>query len=104
MKSIDGGATWFAIAAGLNSDLEYIKLLLDRFDTEIVYLATAQAGVYISRDGGATWSSWNEGLWNWATGSWPYSADLLELSADGRLLYFGTAGSGVWRRPAEGAP
>jgi hypothetical protein len=29
---------------------------------------------------------------------------VLQLSADGRLLYFATAGSGVWRRPAQGAP
>jgi hypothetical protein len=39
-----------------------------------------------------------------AGGSGESGAQVLQLSADGRLLYFGTAGSGVWRRPAEGAP
>jgi photosystem II stability/assembly factor-like uncharacterized protein len=105
MKSTDGGATWFPITVGLGSDLEFHTILLDRFDPNIVYLATQSDGVFISRDGGATWSSWNEGLWNRVTGSdHHFVKDILQLSADGRLLYLGTSGSGVWRRPAVGAP
>jgi photosystem II stability/assembly factor-like uncharacterized protein len=105
MKSIDGGASWFEITTGLNPDQAFLTILLDRFDPHIVYLATWNDGIYISRNSGATWTSWNEGLWNHVAGTnGPNVKDVLQLSADGRLLYLGTSGSGVWRRPAEGAP
>jgi photosystem II stability/assembly factor-like uncharacterized protein len=105
IKSSDGGATWSEITLGLDVGQAFYKVLLDRFDPHIVYLATARDGIYISRDGGATWTTWNEGLWSRVAGGGEESAaQMLGLSADGRLLYFATAGSGVWRRPAEGAP
>ena len=48
---------------------------------------------------------WNEGLWNRAAGGYDNSSnDFFQVSADGRILYLGTAGSGVWRRPAAGWP
>lgn len=103
MKSTDGGATWFEITTGLDLNQTFKAVLIDRFDRNIVYLGTERDGVFVSRDGGATWSSWNEGLWNQTTGSGTM-ADVLQASADGRLLYLGTSGAGVWRRPAEGAP
>jgi photosystem II stability/assembly factor-like uncharacterized protein len=103
-KSTDGGASWFEITTGLDTAQTFYQILVDRLDPNVVYLATGQDGVYISRDGGATWSSWNEGLWNRvAGGSGGTATRVLQLSADGRLLYFGTDGSGVWRRPAAGA-
>jgi photosystem II stability/assembly factor-like uncharacterized protein len=105
MKSTDGGATWFEITTGLSPDQTFHQVLIDRFDPRILYLATEREGVYISRDGGETWASWNEGLWSRVAGSsGSNAAGVLRLSADGRLLHFGTAGSGVWRRPALGAP
>ena len=105
MKSTDGGATWFEMTTGLSTDHTFYQLLVDRFDPNVIYLATGQEGIYISRDGGDTWSTWNEGLWNRvAGGSGGLYANVLRFSADGRLLYFGTAGSGVWRRPAAGLP
>ncbi len=105
MKSSDGGATWFEITTGLDQEQAFFEVLVDRFDPQVLYLATAQDGVYVSRDAGATWSSWNEGLWNRvAGGDGNNPANVLAFSGDGRLLYFGTAGSGVWRRPAAGAP
>jgi photosystem II stability/assembly factor-like uncharacterized protein len=103
MKSTDGGATWSEITAGLTGQT-CLNLLVDRFDPHILYLATARDGIYISRDGGETWASWNEGLRNQAAGSSDRAGQALQLSADGRLLYWGSAGSGVWRRPAAGAP
>ena len=105
MKSTDGGATWFEITTGLESDQTFLAVLLDHFDPSTVYLATQNDGVFVSRDGGATWTSWNQGLWNRVAGGGDMNAkDVLQISADGRLLYLGTSGSGVWRRPAEGAP
>jgi len=105
MTSTDGGTTWSEITLGLDVSQAFYKVLLDRFDPNIIYLATEREGIYISRDNGVTWSTWNEGLWSRVPGGNPYNtAHVLQLSADGRLLYFGSAGSGVWRRPAEGAP
>jgi photosystem II stability/assembly factor-like uncharacterized protein len=105
MKSSDGGATWSEITTGLDPGHGFVTLLLDHFDPRIVYLATRNDGVYISRDGGANWTSWNQGLWNQVTVAGnTKTKDALQISANGRLLYLGTSGSGVWRRPAEGAP
>jgi photosystem II stability/assembly factor-like uncharacterized protein len=104
MKSTDGGAVWFDITTGLDLTQSFRKILVDRFDPSTLYLATNREGVFISRDGGATWNSWNEGLWNRVTGGDVVNAqDVLQVSADGRLLYLGTSGSGVWRRPTDGA-
>jgi photosystem II stability/assembly factor-like uncharacterized protein len=105
MKSTDGGQHWFEITTGLDPDQALGNIIVDRYDPRIVYLGTERDGIYISRNGGETWSSWNEGLWNRVAGSDGHVAtDAFQLSADGRLLYFGTTGSGVWRRPAEGTP
>jgi photosystem II stability/assembly factor-like uncharacterized protein len=105
MKSTDGGAHWAPITTGLNLDQTFYQVLVDRLTPNLVYLVTEQDGLFLSRDGGASWSSWNDGLWNRVPG---HTAEgygrVLQPSADGRLLYFGTTGSGVWRRPAAGAP
>jgi photosystem II stability/assembly factor-like uncharacterized protein len=105
MKTADGGLNWREITTGLDATQTFLRILVDRFDPATLYLATLRDGLYISRDAGETWNSWNEGLWNKAAGSGTaLSAGVLQFSADGRLLYFGTTGSGVWRRPTEGAP
>ena len=104
-KSTDGGATWVEVTTGLDAELGFRGILIDRFDSRILYLATEQDGVYISRDSGTTWTSWNEGLWDKALSeARTNSFDTLEISADGRLLFLGSSGSGVWRRPAAGIP
>ena len=105
MKSSDGGATWLEITTGLDTDQGFQSILIDRFDPRILYLATEQSGVFISRDSGATWSSWSEGLWDRYFGrNGMYNFDILQFSVDGRLLFLGSSGSGVWRRPAAGLP
>jgi photosystem II stability/assembly factor-like uncharacterized protein len=103
MKSTDGGANWFEITTGLDLDQAFYQVLVDRLDPRIIYLATQGDGVYISRNGGETWTTWNEGLWNRVAGSDGATVpQVLSPAADGRLLYFGTTGTGVWRRPAAG--
>jgi photosystem II stability/assembly factor-like uncharacterized protein len=105
MKSTDGGATWFEITTGLDLNQVFVGIVVDPAHPSILYVATEHDGIYITRDGGANWTTWNEGLWNRVAGSAiGIGQSILQLSADGRLLYFGTAGSGLWRRPAEGAP
>jgi photosystem II stability/assembly factor-like uncharacterized protein len=105
MKSLDGGANWFEITTGLSLDQTFYQVLVDRLDPSILYLVPEADGVYISRNRGETWTTWNEGLWNRVAGSEGATVpQMLSISADGRLLYYGTTGTGVWRRPAAGAP
>jgi photosystem II stability/assembly factor-like uncharacterized protein len=99
MKSTDGGAHWSAITAGLDINQEFYKILVDKFYPETLYLATQFNGVYISIDGGATWKSWNDGLSTPAAGTNGNNVtNMMALSNDGVYLYFGSAGSGIFRR------
>jgi photosystem II stability/assembly factor-like uncharacterized protein len=99
MKSVDGGAHWSAVTAGLDLNQEFYKILVDKFHPDTLYLATQADGVYISRDGGLHWKSWNDGLTNRAAGTNGNNVtNIMVLSEDGMYLYFGSAGSGVYRR------
>ena len=99
MKSLNGGATWFAITTGLNLNQEFYKIVVDPEVPDTVYLATQAEGVFVSRDGGALWLPWNMGLTNPTAGTNGNNVtNTMLLSADGRTLYFGSAGSGVFRR------
>ena len=102
MKSVDGGAHWAPITAGLDPNQEFLRILVDPADRSTLYLATSYQGVWISRDAGASWHEWNEGLDAREAGTNGNNvANVLALSADGRALYFGTLGAGVWKRPTE---
>ena len=99
MKSTDGGAYWSEITNGLNIDREFYKIIVDPHQPDTVYLATSAEGVFISRDGGAEWSPWNDGLINKVAGTNSNNVtNCMMLSADGNYLYFGTSGSGIFRR------
>ncbi len=99
MKSTDGGASWFPITNGLDLNQEFYKIIVDRFDPDTLYLACQWDGVYISRNGGNSWSSWNKGLTNHhpATNGNNVTNTMI-LSGDGRYLFFGSLGSSVFRR------
>jgi photosystem II stability/assembly factor-like uncharacterized protein len=100
MKTTDGGASWFEITEGLDINQEFYKIIVDRWDPDVLYLATQNKGVFISYDAGAQWREWNEGLTNPFAGTNGNNVtNTLVLSADGQHLYFGSAGSGVFRRP-----
>ncbi|MFW9884735.1 MAG: WD40/YVTN/BNR-like repeat-containing protein [Candidatus Thorarchaeota archaeon] len=99
MKSIDAGETWFEIKSGLNTTQEFYKIIVDKHSPDTIYLATEREGVFISYNGGDFWEPWNEGLTNLRAGSSGNNvANPMAQSADGRYLYFGTFGSGVFRR------
>jgi len=100
MKSLDGGASWFPITSGLNIDQEFYNIIVDEFEPNTLYLATQREGVFISNDTGSSWQQWNDGLTNAVAGTNGNNVtDILVLSNDGRHLFFGSAGSGVFRRP-----
>ncbi|MFC1941405.1 WD40/YVTN/BNR-like repeat-containing protein [Chloroflexota bacterium] len=101
-KSIDGGANWFEITSGLNVNQEFYNIVIDPVLPDTLYMATQNEGIFITRDGGNGWSPWNEGLDNLQAGTNGNNVtSVLALSADGKVLYFGTNGSGVWRRRLE---
>jgi len=65
----------------------------------LLYLAAQNDGAYISRDAGESWTLWIEGLTNPIPGTNGNNVtNTMTLSADHSILYFGSAGSGVFRR------
>ena len=100
MKSTDGGDTWVAITDGLNLDQEFYAILVDPDDGSRVYLATQDEGVWINEQAGeGTWTDWSQGLTNPYAGSNGNNVTAnLVLSPQRDYLYYGTAGSGVFRR------
>jgi photosystem II stability/assembly factor-like uncharacterized protein len=99
MKSTDGGAHWFEITTNLDVDQEFYKIIVDKFNPDTLYLAMQYDGVYISHDGGAGWQPWNDGLTNQLAGTNGNNVtNTMVRSANGLYLYFGSAGSGVFRR------
>lgn len=99
MKSINGGESWFEITNGLNVSQEFYKIIVDKNNPDILYLACENDGVFISYNAGDSWEDWNDGLTNKRAGSSGNNiANPMAQSADGKYLYFGTFGSGVFRR------
>ncbi len=98
MKSIDGGVHWFSITQGL-ADQEFYKIIVSKNSPDILFLATQRSGVFRSINGGNSWEPWNEGLSNLVAGTNGNNVtNTMILSADGEILYFGSSGSGVFRR------
>jgi hypothetical protein len=64
-----------------------------------VYIAHERGGISRTTDGGNTWTEWKDGLTNTSPGTNKNNVtNVLVLSADYSMLYFGTTGSGVFRR------
>lgn len=65
LRSLDGGSTWRPPAGGLppgeDSSQAVTAVLIDPLDPQRIY-AASQFGVFESRDGGVTWSTFSEGL------------------------------------------
>jgi len=95
--SEDGGETWRQVAAGLEPNGEYRDIVFDPKDDMVVYLADITSGVYQSTDGGESWLKITQGLTNRA-------ATCLSISSDGKHVYAGTSGGGVFRLDLNGQP
>jgi photosystem II stability/assembly factor-like uncharacterized protein len=99
MKSSNGGASWFPITVGLDLNNEFYKIIVDWLSPDTLYLATQRDGVFISYDGGGHWQPWNDCLTNTVAGTNGNNVtNSMALSHDGAYLYFGSKGSGVFRR------
>jgi hypothetical protein len=66
------------------------SIVIDPVEPQILYAADLSMGVYMSTDGGASWTPINDGLSTKAATS-------LAISADGWILYAATSGEGVFR-------
>ena len=55
VKSTDGGRTWHEISDGI-SPMNVFGLALDPVDENVMYAGTANGRVYVTSDGGASWS------------------------------------------------
>ena len=69
LKSADGGSNWTTINNGLaevigNPLIAATSLVVDRANSNLVYLGTSTAGVFRSTDGGTNWTPLNDGLLN----------------------------------------
>ena len=65
-------------------------IVIDPTDSQVIYAADIMNGVYQSINGGLSWFRINEGLTMKAATS-------LAISSDGKVLYAGTEGRGVFR-------
>ncbi len=88
LRSTDSGATW---THWNTTDLGFniFTLVADPMRSGSLYLG-GWAGAYRSLDGGKSWDPFVEGLE-------PYGVLGLAVSPDGRFLYAGTTGGGVFR-------
>jgi len=83
------GSGWITLN-GLPTD-DITALAIDRSSSPgIVYAGTGEDGVFVSEDGGNTWTSFNEGLGNLSITKLAISDSLP------KMLYAGTAYGGIW--------
>ena len=95
-KTVDGGAHWTAIHAGMMDDSDVLSMVTDRGNPRRIF-ASACSGIYRSEDGGAAWEKL-EGI--------PYSARrtpvIRQDAARPAVLYAGTT-EGLWKTADAGA-
>ncbi len=122
-KSVDGGESWKSANNGVNLEcpsylmaigrtpvgmdltqprkayvLNYyhvswttiLSIVIDPTDPHYVYACDLEQGVYMSDNKGESWSLMNDGLTYRAVTD-------LSISADGKILYAGTSGGGVFK-------
>ncbi|MEN8173355.1 MAG: family 16 glycoside hydrolase [Chloroflexota bacterium] len=93
--SRDGGQTWQPGISGLEANGSLHDIIFDPTDSRIAYTSDLLSGVYQSIDGGVSWMKINHGLLNRA-------ALDLDISSDGKHLYVGIDGGGVFRLDLNG--
>lgn len=108
LTSVDGGVTWtaaaqrFPIAGNTEWRTGGERLSVDPDDPDIVWLGTRTAGLWRSRDGGATFSE-VQGLPDGTAWSDEIPSGIGFVVAAADATYVGVAGSGVWRSGDGGA-
>jgi photosystem II stability/assembly factor-like uncharacterized protein len=88
-RSQNGGLNWTDIDRGQLPDLPHHAVLVKPDDTNVMFVAN-DAGVYVSRDQGATWSNMSGNLPSVMV------IDLVYQETD-KMLYAATYGRSLWR-------
>ncbi len=96
MKSTDGGENWSKIIYGVEARSEFYTLLIYPLNHDILFLSTNK-GVYVSRDGGSSWQSANNGLPSTNNQVRDNVAQNMALTPDNKYLILGLVDYGVWR-------
>jgi len=96
-KSTDGGETWKACGIGMSPEASILSIVIDPTNSQTIYAGDLYSGVYISIDGGETWYPINDGLSTRAV-------TCMTISADGKVLYVGTSGEGVFKLASDPIP
>jgi photosystem II stability/assembly factor-like uncharacterized protein len=89
-KTDNGCITWRQVSAGMNPNESIAQVVIDPVRSNVVYAASQTSGVFVSEDAGESWRLINNGLRTRAVRS-------LGISSDGKVLYAGTIGEGVFR-------
>ena len=104
-KSSDGGDSWIRILIPqLSGTFGVGDIAVDPRESNVIYVATVDYfrlsgarglvgdhGIFVSRDGGATWDDFSEGLRH-------LGVFALELDPEEGILYAGTRGGGIYWR------
>jgi photosystem II stability/assembly factor-like uncharacterized protein len=95
-KSINGGESWSDITGTL-ADVPTLSVVVDPFNSSYLYVGS-DLGVFVSSDGGNSWTQFNEGLPEAVMGM------DLNISNANRSLWVATHGNGAYRRPLLFSP
>jgi photosystem II stability/assembly factor-like uncharacterized protein len=95
-RSTNNGASWTAVNTGLTSSSVYS---LTSFGTNLI--AGVGFGVYVSTNRGSNWTAINTGLPSNLNLFFPVIYTLSAVPSGANfMIYAGTAGLGLWRRPS----
>ena len=98
MKSTNAGKSWSSITNGLDQGQEFYQIICDHFHSGVLYLSSQHDGLFRSSDSGNSWEAFNSGLVDMNPGTNGNNVtNTLVLSDDNSVLYYGTAGTGVFR-------
>jgi len=103
-KSVDRGNSWQWISRGLPTDCSVVDIELDPDEAQIVYAATFEQGVFVSRDAGGYWTLLGmSDYWTYDVTFSLYKnvAPVRALSYPGNKFYAGTA-SGLYQYSGAG--
>ena len=89
-KSFDLGESWTQITRGMDQEASISSIVINPQNHLDIFAHDWFSGIYRSVDGGKQWDLFNNGITTRAGKS-------LAISNDGKLLYAGTEGGGVFR-------
>jgi photosystem II stability/assembly factor-like uncharacterized protein len=96
-RSDDEGVTWIQAAAGMDPNEPVHVILPDPFRPGVLYASSSVSGVFVTTNRGDSWTQMSDGLFI-------TNISGLSISGDGRHLYAGSLGGGVFRMDFYGDP